>query len=78
VKHSAAEILQNIGTNELIPKGSVVYISTDDPKGVCQSCTYGEHYTPCPRGIEARGIPGCIEDPSWKAFTEIAGWKVSV
>ncbi len=31
---------------------------------------------PCPKGEAARGITGCIVDPSWRAFKDIAGWEV--
>ena len=74
VKISASAILKNIGGNALIPRGAVVYISTDDPKGVCEGCTYKKKA--CPTGPAARDITGCIEDPSWTAFTTEAGWEV--
>jgi len=71
VKISASEIVENIG--DLIPRGSVVYISTDDPKGICEGCVYKRK--PCPTGAAASATPGCIEDPSWQGFTD-AGWEV--
>jgi len=74
VKISATEIIKNLGGNSIIPRGAVVYISTDDPKGRCENCLYNRK--PCPKGAAARGIVGCIEDPSWTAFREIAGWKI--
>ena len=32
VKISAEEIVKNLGVNEIIPRGAIVYVSTDDPK----------------------------------------------
>ena len=71
VKISAEEIIQNLKGNAIIPRGSIVYVSTDDPKGVCVGCTYKKK--PCPTGPEAAHIVGCIEDPSWDAFRTKAG-----
>ena len=47
---SAAEIVRNLGT--LVPKGALVYISTDDPQGVCNKCA----------------ATFSLEDPSWDPF----------
>jgi hypothetical protein len=64
VKISAAEIVENLhypnGT-AMIPPGSVVYISTDDPDGLCKGCMVNRqscntYQTPKP--------PGCPEDVS--------------
>jgi len=89
VKISASQILENLrkGTGGsgkkgapvvvgpmIIPRGSLVYISTDDPKGVCVGCTYKKKL--CPTGEAAQGIPGCIVDPSWDAFRTEAGWEI--
>jgi hypothetical protein len=71
VKISAAQIIENLKGNAIIPRGSVVYVSTDDPKGVCEGCTFKKK--PCPKGKDAAGIVGCIEDPSWDAFKTEAG-----
>lgn len=71
VKISAEEIIKNVKGNAIIPRGSIVYVSTDDPKGVCVGCTYKKK--PCPTGPEAAAIVGCIEDPSWDAFRTKAG-----
>jgi hypothetical protein len=43
VKISAGEIVQNLNItgsdgNFIIPPGSLVYLSTDDPDGKCQDC----------------------------------------
>eukprot|EP00622_Pseudochattonella_farcimen_P004848 FR740347.1.p1 GENE.FR740347.1~~FR740347.1.p1 ORF type:complete len:315 (+),score=27.62 FR740347.1:119-946(+) len=74
VKISAADIVQNLNKDGvLIPPGSYVYLSTDDPKGLCERCMAQKKL--CKPGPGARGIEGCIEDPSWQAFTD-AGWKV--
>jgi len=73
VKISAADIVKNLGGNALIPRGALVYVSTDDPKGVCEGMTYKRN--PCPKGADAKGVPGCMEDCSWQAFTDV-GWEV--
>ena len=44
VKISATEIVKNLNITDdsgklIIPPGSLVYISTDDPDGVCKGCT---------------------------------------
>ena len=71
MKISAADIEKNL--KDIIPAGSVVYLSTDDPDGVCSHCLVKrkpcEEYTPGSKPV------GCPEDCSWKAFTT-AGWKV--
>jgi hypothetical protein len=44
VKHDAATIVANLNITDpstklpLIPRGSIVYLSTDDPDGVCLNC----------------------------------------
>jgi len=71
---SAADIVQNL--HGLIPRGEVVYVATDDPRGVCEGCRSGNWDAPlCGVGDEARGREGCLEDPSWNAFKD-AGWKI--
>jgi hypothetical protein len=72
---SAADILKNLNVNgqPVIPPGSLVYISTDDPDGVCKNCYVNrqscDSYAPGSRPV------GCPDDPSWKAFVDF-GWKV--
>jgi len=75
VKISAQEIVENMkyanGTS-MIPRGSVVYVSTDDPDGLCRGCMVqrkacNTYNTPKP--------VGCPEDTSWSAFIK-AGWKI--
>lgn len=58
-----------------IPRGAVVYLATDDPKGVCGGCLWQRKPCdayPVPRPLEY----GCPDDPSWAAFTEDAGWRI--
>ena len=43
----------------LIPPGSVVYISTDDPDGVCRGCLYERK--PCESYKSPKPV-GCPED----------------
>lgn len=64
MKISATEIVKNLhfpnGT-AIIPRGSVVYISTDDPDGICKNCLFNRK--PC----DSYPIPkpvGCPEDVS--------------
>lgn len=57
----------------IIPAGSVVYISTDDPDGVCKDCRVNRK--PCEEYEIENRPPGCPKDPSWKAFAEY-GWKI--
>lgn len=75
VKLSAEEIVQNLhypnGTS-IIPRGAMVYLSTDDPDGVCKGCMVQRK--PCNTYVSPKPV-GCPEDTSWKAFTK-AGWKV--
>eukprot|EP00981_Chlorochromonas_danica_P014118 scaffold7410_cov169-Ochromonas_danica.AAC.3 len=75
VKISAEQIVQNLhyknGT-AIIPPGSLVYISTDDPDGICKDC-YAQKQ-PCTSFSSPKPV-GCLDDPSWKKFVE-AGWKV--
>eukprot|EP01038_Epipyxis_sp_PR26KG_P011327 gene11327-15191_t len=43
VKISSPEIVENlryVNGTPMIPYGSMVYISTDDPKGICEGCNY--------------------------------------
>lgn len=66
VKISAKEIVANLakggpGGTPIIPPGSIVYLSTDDPDGICKDCYVQrkpctEHKTPKP--------VGCPEDVS--------------
>lgn len=64
VKISAAEIVENLhypnGT-AMIPPGSLVYISTDDPDGLCKNCLVNRQ--PC-NTYKTPKPPGCPEDVS--------------
>jgi hypothetical protein len=71
VKISAAEIVKNM--NGLIPKGALVYLSTDDPDGTCQNCVALRK--PCDSYEKGNKPVGCPEDCTWRAFKD-AGWKV--
>ena len=75
VKLSAEEILQNLrfpnGT-PIVPPGATVYISTDDPRGVCENCRVGRKL--CSEYVPPLPV-GCPADPSWAAF-ERFGWRV--
>jgi hypothetical protein len=78
VKIGADEIVKNLDFNgpdgkPLIPKGAIVYVSTDDPKGICEHCLVQR--IPCDNYEKGKKPPGCPEDPSWDAFTK-AGWKI--
>ncbi len=74
MKLSAADIVKNLHVNgqPIIPPGSFVYVSTDDPKGLCKGCMVNR--IPCPQHKSPKP-PGCPEDTSWKAFTDF-GWKI--
>eukprot|EP01038_Epipyxis_sp_PR26KG_P009771 gene9771-13143_t len=75
VKLQASEIIANLhypNGSAMIPKGALVYLSTDDPKGICEGCTNTRKSCdlyPSPKP------EGCPEDPSWNAFIE-AGWNI--
>lgn len=78
VKIGADEIVKNLDFNgpdgkPLIPKGAIVYVSTDDPKGICENCLVQR--IPCDKYEKGKKPPGCPEDPSWNAFIK-AGWKI--
>jgi hypothetical protein len=76
VKHSATEILANlvnVDKTPIIPPGSVVYLSTDDPEGKCVNCYVNRQ--PCDSYKKGQKPVGCQEDPSWDAFRR-AGWKL--
>jgi len=80
VKIGARQMLQNMQVpggkpGELIfPRGSILYLSTDDPEGTCKGC-YAEG-KPCETFDRAKELPvGCPRDASWKAFEE-AGFKL--
>jgi hypothetical protein len=75
VKLSAAQIVKNliVKGKSVIPRGALVYLSTDDPKGVCKNCMVQRIL--CDKYEAGRKPVGCPEDPSWKAFAE-AGWTI--
>jgi len=77
VKIGADEMLENMKKPNgelLFPPGSIVYLSTDDPDGVCKNC-YAER-KPCTSFDHTKKLPvGCPKDPSWNAFIK-AGWKL--
>jgi hypothetical protein len=75
VKISAEDILKNLVVDgvPLIPPGSLVYISTDDPKGICDGCLVQR--IPCDKYEAGKKPPGCPEDPSWNAFKKF-GWTL--
>ena len=77
VKIGADEMLHNLhwpNGSLIIPPGSLVYLSTDDPDGVCKGC-YAEG-KPCETFDRSAKLPqGCPADSSWNAFIK-AGWKL--
>jgi hypothetical protein len=79
VKISAEDIFKNLhhpnGT-AIIGPGSVVYISTDDPDGICKDCHVGRKSCDVleePKPVGCGGI-----DPSWRGFQDhlVSGWKL--
>lgn len=76
VKIGAAQMVKNLkylnGT-DMIPPGSLVYVSTDDPDGKCKGCLVQRK--PCEEYTPGKKPPGCPEDTSWDAFRK-AGWKI--
>lgn len=67
VKISATEIVQNLNITDdsgklIIPPGSLVYISTDDPDGVCKGCTDKNGHA-C-ENLPSPKPEGCPEDVS--------------
>lgn len=75
VKLSASEIVKNMhfpNGSSVIPKGAVVFLSTDDPNGLCKDCLVQRK--PC-EGYPVPKPVGCPEDTSWNAFRD-AGWQV--
>ncbi len=76
VKLSAADIVKNLHDANgipIIPPGSLVYVSTDDPEGICVHC-YAQRQ-PCESFAKGSKPIGCPEDSSWSAFT-LFGWKI--
>lgn len=65
VKISAADIVKNLhypnGTS-VIPVGALVYLSTDDPEGLCKNCYVNKK--PCTSYEHGQKPPGCPEDVS--------------
>ena len=76
VKISALEIVKNLIVDGLsvIPRGALVYLSTDDPKGICDGCRV--QGIPCTKyKADGKYPQGCPEDASWDAFRK-AGWTL--
>jgi hypothetical protein len=77
VKIGADQIVKNldfqVDGKPLIPKGALVYLSTDDPDGVCKGCMVQR--IPCEKYESGKKPPGCPEDTSWDAFKN-AGWNI--
>jgi len=74
VKIGAQEIIDNLVHEDgtpLIPPGSLVYMSTDDPEGICKNCYANRK--PCKENPP--GTIGCPIDPSWDAMRKF-GWKL--
>eukprot|EP01038_Epipyxis_sp_PR26KG_P017516 gene17516-24266_t len=57
----------------IIPAGAFVYISTDDPKGLCDNC-HSDKGELC-SNLKPPRPEGCQDDPSWDAFIK-AGWTL--
>lgn len=77
VKISAKEIVKNLNITDdkgqlIIPPGSLVYISTDDPDGLCKGCT--AKGKDCSQWTPPKPV-GCPDDPSWNAMIEY-GWHL--
>ena len=66
VKIGASDMVRNLryenGT-AIIPSGSLVYLSTDDPEGLCKGCTDAKGQ-PCERFPKGSKPVGCPEDVS--------------
>ncbi|KAJ8599752.1 hypothetical protein CTAYLR_003439 [Chrysophaeum taylorii] len=75
VKLPASKIVQNLRGNDIIPRGSLVFVATDDPDGVCVHCRSGGAACPDPnhQAPGAKMPDGCPADPSWDAFWR-NGW----
>ena len=77
VKISAKDIYRNLhypnGT-AIIPGNTLVYISTDDPNGLCKDCYVNR--VPCVEYKSPKPV-GCPEDTSWDAFKK-AGSVVGI
>jgi hypothetical protein len=77
VKISAIDMVKNLvfpnGTS-VIPRGAMVYVSTDDPDGKCENCVALKK--PCESYKISERPVGCPWPTSWDAFTEVAGWKI--
>jgi len=75
VKIEARQIVKNLNSADhvIIPRGALVYLSTDDPKGVCEGCRVMA--IPCEDYPVGKKPVGCPVDSTWKAF-EDAGWTI--
>ena len=69
VKISAKEILNNLVTDgkPIIPANAFVYISTDDPDGLCKNCFVQRK--PCTSYAAGQKPVGCPEDVCVHVFT---------
>lgn len=71
VKLSASDILKNLkhlNGSAIIPPGSIVYLSTDDPDGVCLNCYVQRK--PCESYSPPKPV-GCPEDVSLSLYFNI-------
>ena len=75
VKLGAEEMLKNLVVDgeSVIPNKALVYLSTDDPKGICKGCRV--QAIPCEKYEVGKKPVGCPEDTSWDAFRR-AGWEL--
>jgi len=80
VKITAEKIVENLHYHNgtpIIPSGALVYISTDDPKGICQGCPIiiGKKYFAC-KDLPHPRPRGCPNATGWGPFEELAGWNI--
>ena len=75
VKLGASDIIKNLifpNGEPVIPKHALVYLSTDDPKGICENCLVQRQ--PCDSYPDPKPV-GCPTDTSWNAFIA-NGWTL--
>lgn len=78
VKISAKQIVENLrypnGTS-IIPRGSLVYLATDDPDGLCKGCS-DDSGKDCRAFKKDEPLPlGCMQDTTWNAFLQ-ENWEL--